>query len=476
MSQLDNLLVPQTNELGTTGYTFVDADTLRDKDGNRFRIQGVNAPETAHFSKKDQQLKLGEVGGQMTTDQVTKLANSMGFTNIVRTGEMDETGSRELIDLHDDAGRSFRRQLAKHGITEVPAGFDIADLQASADYHKLLRTQEGYEANDWDAAAAQIEEAIQEESTYGGSFKQQQLVAGDARFSPFYNNASAAFTYTDRRVDTAKSLNPMSDAWDTGLIGVQEAMWGVVDMLGATTDYEPLKHIGEAGVNRARSRIADRGHYIMDYKDVDGFGDAMEYMVTCCSLPSYMAISAGGAVLAPVTGGLSLSAPASVYAGQTWNEMEGEKSASIAIASGVAQAALDRLGLSFIVKPGKASKDLLSDGVAELVKRGATKEAAEAQVMNATRLELAGLAGDAAKVAAGQLTAKNLAKSAITRVGVGGAGESVTEALQELTAYGGAVLGSDKTWDWNDANDRMINAVIAGGTLGFCFLRTRHIV
>ena len=70
----------------------------------------------------------------------------------------------------------------------------------------------------------------------------------------------------------------MSDAWDTGMIGVQEAMWGVVDMLGATTDYEPLKHIGEAGVNRARSRIADRGHFIMDYKDVDDFWTAMEYM------------------------------------------------------------------------------------------------------------------------------------------------------------------------------------------------------
>ena len=31
------------------------------------------------------------------------------------------------------------------------------------------------------------------------------------------------------------------------------------------------------------------------------------------------------------------------------------------------------------------------------------------------------------------------------------------------------MLGSDKTWDWNDANDRMINAVIAGGTLGSAF-------
>ena len=44
----------------------------------------------------------------MTTDQVFKLANDLGYTNVIRTGEMDETGSRELIDLQDSAGRSFK--------------------------------------------------------------------------------------------------------------------------------------------------------------------------------------------------------------------------------------------------------------------------------------------------------------------------------------------------------------------------------
>ena len=98
-----------------------------------------------------------------------------------------------------------------------------------------------------------------------------------------------------------------------------------------------------------------------------------------------------------------------------------------------------------------------------------TKEAATQTVMAATRKELASFAGDAAKVAAGQLQAKSLFKSFTARAIAGAGAEGATEALQETVAYTGATLGSDKVFDWEELNDRQLQALIAGGTLGGAF-------
>ena len=65
------------------------------------------------------------------------------------------------------------RQLAKHGITDVPAGFDRDDLQASADYHKttshprrVMRLTIGMQL------LLMIDDAItRAECTYGGSIQ-----------------------------------------------------------------------------------------------------------------------------------------------------------------------------------------------------------------------------------------------------------------------------------------------------------------
>ena len=135
MSGFDDLLNPSNEKLLGTDYTFRDADTLEDAEGNGYRIQGINAPEVVHGDRGTQ-----EDGGYMTTSQVMKLANELGYTNVIKTGEMDVTGTREMIDLRNDAGQSLREKLAASGLTEVAAGFDPGGhLQASADYGRFLR-------------------------------------------------------------------------------------------------------------------------------------------------------------------------------------------------------------------------------------------------------------------------------------------------------------------------------------------------
>ena len=336
MAGLDDLLVPADNRIPGANFTFQDADTVKlDEpvgDVVGVRLRGVLAPETGRAT--------GEVGGTMTTQQVIDLANKMGYTNLVYDqNERDDTGTRFVGDLQDKHGRSFARALASSGVLGVSDEHDIAGLRESAEYGAFLRTDKDYEETDWDKAKAMIDASVLEDQKYANQFKTQQIIAGDARYSDDYAAYSAAFKYGDRAIDTGKSLNPLSDAWDTGLIGVQESMWGVLDLLGETTDYDPLANIGKAGVERARSRISDRGHFITDYKDVDGFWDAVEYVGNnaVLSLP-YMGITAAATVAAPLTGGLSLTAPAAVYTGQTWNEREGDKNAAVAIGAGVAQA------------------------------------------------------------------------------------------------------------------------------------------
>ena len=50
MGDFDSFFKPGAHQLNED-YTFVDADTLRDKDNNRFRIQGIDAPEIAKLDR-----------------------------------------------------------------------------------------------------------------------------------------------------------------------------------------------------------------------------------------------------------------------------------------------------------------------------------------------------------------------------------------------------------------------------------------
>ena len=272
--------------------------------------------------------------------------------------------------------------------------------------------------------------------------------------------------HTDRDINN-KALNPFSDSWEQGWTGVGEAAFGVANMFGETTGLEGVAQWGEDGVARQQAKLGEYGTTILDYKDVDGLGSAFEYLGNnlALSLP-YMAITAAATATAPLTGGLSLTAPAAVYTGQTWNEMEGEKSATIAIAAGVTQAALDRLGIDFILPKGVGTKQITDAAVNAMVKQGIPKSAAQQSLITATRREIAGLAGDVQKVAKSQLQAKVIGKDLLKRAGVGSAGEATTEMAQEATAYLAATHGSDKEFDWHELNNRLISAAIAGGSLG----------
>ena len=483
MSILKGIVESGQNGLTNTDLTFIDADTLQDKEGNKLRLKGINAPEVQKIIGG--QLKKGTAGGTEATTVVQKLANDFGYNNVKpvidpETGE-PELGAfgRPIVDLVDSNGQSFTSRLLSEGVLGKTRYTDNID-GLTAELGELRREQaslQGTQANtEWDKARLSLEEAMLAEGFQQYGFRQTAL--DEVSLAQYQSAGLGHLVASDnvqvrdyRREINNDSANPLSDAWDTGLIGVQESAWGMLNLLGESTDWDLAADIGEAGVERARTRIADRGQIITDYKDVEGFGDAVEYITNnaALSLP-YMGITVAATVAAPFTAGVSLTAPAAIYAGQTWNEQEGEnKNAAIAIGSGVLQAAFDRLGIGLVFKgAGKAPRDLMKAGVDALVKDGMTKEAAEKTILAASRKELAGFVGETAKVARDQLKAKAAFKNLAGRIVAGAGGEGATEVLQETTAYL-AAHNTGAGFNWQDLYERQMQAFVAGSALGGAF-------
>ena len=493
MGLMDELRNIPDKALGGTGKTFIDADTLKDDvTGETYRLQGYNAAEVDKILGG--KVKEGTAGGAQTTDAIHKLANDQGFTNIVHSGEKGAFG-RGLVDLQDKDGRSFSNELIKAGAFDVNkfsteqeiAARDLAEAERNRD-----RVAGDYTNTAFDDAAAMIERAEMSEGAKLAGFR---INAGD----PFqYNQILGQLMHADPSLSrddakkkataflapglstsvagisqTGESLNPFSDSWDQGWKNLESGAYGVMSILGTKTGIEQLENIGEDGIAKNNAELGQYGSTVLDYKEVDGVGAAFEYLGNnlALSLPQ-MGATAIATVAAPFTAGLSLTVPAAIYAGQVWNEMEGPnetKSATIAIGAGIAQGTLDMLGLKLATK-GLGGDAILKKAVSELVKKGATKEAAEQTVAQASRRQIAEFTGAAAEHAKKQLAAKQLGQNLMKAVGTGGVGEAGTEALQESIGYSAALLGSEgkslADWDWEDYNNRIIAAAIAGGSLG----------
>ena len=523
VSDYANILSDDANQLigAKNKTTFLDADTIREE-GNDLdvRFGGIDAPETY---KEWQGLSASQdVGAVQTAEQVQSLANQLGYTEVRRrfnpdgTPEMDATKTRQMGDLvHPKTGKSFSRELAINGVVDIANGFDPGNtLRSSRTYQDFLKgpradqTSAEYQPNEFDKARMMIQEGVDEERRFAQQFKRAQKFSGEIGMldeqikmvedglsemresgeeptdqdlvglqmlkkqrAAINESARPDIDYFDRDDVTGRANNPMTVAWETGWNSVAESAYALADMLGEKTDWEAAENFGEAGMERARTRMGENGKIITDYKDVDGFLTAVEFLGTnaAMSLP-YMAASGGAALLSGVTGGASILLPVSLYTGNTWAEMEGDnKSATVAIAAGTIQAVLDRVGINLVFKKGITPKAMYKDALNALTSKGMDPGDAQKLLLTATRKELAEFAGDAAKIARQQITGKAIFKDLATRGLIGGTGEGATEAMQEATAYLGATLGSDKVFDYNELTDRMIAASIAGTSLGTAF-------
>ena len=80
MANLPRLVVPEPIS-GSSGHTFIDGDTLVNKEGNLLRIEGLSAPEIDRLMDSGY-FKPGTPGGVTATQQIERLAEEFGYNNI----------------------------------------------------------------------------------------------------------------------------------------------------------------------------------------------------------------------------------------------------------------------------------------------------------------------------------------------------------------------------------------------------------
>lgn len=461
----------KTNSVGT--YTFIDADTIRDADGTSYRLQGYDAPEVAGF--KGGNWKNGTAGAADATRTITSLAEQQGFHNVVKLTDSDgkpvlDPNGRQIVELHDSEGRNFTTELFKSGALEPGKFATQGDLDA-IDTAKLFGRYRD-DSTDFGKAAGIIQKSIEDETIYKTQFKQQAI--DEQMYGAGLGTSAVSFRKSDRTLDN-RSLNPMSDAWDQGWIGAKEGYYGFMELIGQESGNQYLTDIGEAGITRARAQQEEYAKILTDWKDVNGIKSGAAYIANnaAMSMPYMLTTAAAtvaGTLAAPFIGATTatlgaIAVPSMIYAGQTWNEMEGEKDAAVAIIAGTIQGSLDRLGIGALAKSVPAG-DMTAAAVNKIMKaRGLSKQAAEELLAKATKAELGDFLNSASELATKQLVAKKTATNLLKS----SAAEGMTEVAQEAVAYVGATQGSDKEFDWVELNERLTAAVVAGSTLGGAF-------
>ena len=502
MGLRDDIAAYEPDTLEGTNLTFLDGDTLNNPDGPNYRIEGYNSAEVSKWLGS-KGFSEGTAGGNDTTSIIRRLANEQGFTNVKPLFNPDGSpklakgkGNRQMVQLTNKNGESFSTSLIESGAMDTTdftsksdrirkAGFDARKAQA--------QWQGVYEPTAFEKAAYDIENAELADGakSLGMKTKLSDEVERMQYVNYFMDNkgmsrkqAEAEMNkYFLRDVVTSnygvsinnKSLNPMSDAWQQGWISVGESAYGVANLLGDSIGSEGLESWGQDGVDRQSKKMQKFGYTINNYKDVDSIGSAFEYLGTtmALSLP-YMAATAAAALTAAPTMGASFALPVGLYAGQTWNDMEGDndsKSATLAIGSGIAQSILDRFGLKglggFRKNPVKAIAKDIPEEYARVNKVSINE--ARKVVQDAANQSMGAFAKEAEAIAKRQLTGKASAKRILGGIGVGSVTEGLTEVGQEAIGYTAAVLGSDKVFDMDEFQDRLANAALAGTALGGTF-------
>ena len=484
--------------VGTDSF-FIDGDTLNNPDGPNYRLRGYDAAEVSKMLHTGE-FKEGTAGGRETASVISRLANEQGYNNIVPlfnadgSPEMDPNG-RQMIELRNADGESFTTELFNSGAMDrtryATDGDRMKVLQAEAD-RDLQRRMGTYEPSDFDKAAIEIKNAEEAEGARSLGFKKTLATEADrgayvnyfmqaeglsrsdaiVRMNDYFNlDASIGFSGVDSNYT---SLNPKMDSLKQGMIGVGESAFGMANLLGYVSDIEGLENWGEQGVKRQREKQEKIGYLLNNYKEIEGAGDVFEYLgnTMAMSLP-YMATIAAATVAAPVTFGLSYTVPVSVYAGQNWNEMEGpneNKSASIAIGAAVAMTVADRFGLQALKGVGGSPTAMLQQHARNLAARdGITLPTARKMVKESTDEIIAQFSKEVHEKAKEQLKSAATTKRILKDVGVGSLGEGLTEVAQEAIGYTAAVVGSDKQFDYQELEERLINAAVAGSALGAGF-------
>lgn len=465
-------------------YRWIDGDTTIDSEGNRQRAEGFNARETSKLIRNsDGEIELisGDVGGSIQADAIARIQREGNFFNVNDTGETDSSeGERSLVTYTNPEGESLANALYASGAIRLDEGAseEAVRMKREAD---LVAAVFGDEAVPYKDIANEVNRYID-----GQGLRYKTLALNEKEFDPEIHSG-VKFRHSNRDMyNRAEGLLGVGAGWDLGVEGLKEGLSGYADAIGETVGWEWLENLGEAGLARSRERISMMPEITLDYKDVDSVKKGFEYVINNIAVAAPQMLSMFGsmavavpvtAVAGPIAGGVvALSPIAIVSAGQTYNEMEGDRGAPQFLAAslaGIGVSSLERFGLSKLISPGKVLSEEGERIITEALKKKAkeagkvmTTAQAKGVYSKVVRTEIANFT----KGLSLRMTPEMIRDFSLAEVGKRGLQgllvEGGTEIAQDALMMGTAAATSDTTFSEQEIQDRLINAGLAGSSVG----------
>jgi len=476
-------------------YRVVDGDTDVDSKGNAYRYGGFNTREQAQVKQDkygEDRFVLPDKGAYLQAEIRQKVIEDGNFNRVVKTGEFDKYG-REIIDRLDPSGRSLNETMIANGLAEVnryTSESALAAKQAQEANRQLTGEQGKY---------ADLERQINASFNEHG-LMEKGAALNEALYDPNYHS-SVMFRDHDRDLANnqigfwSQAGSSFGQSWQ----GIKEGFYGYADALGETFDLETLEDIGENGIARARAKMNDAPSIVLDYREVDGLMKGFQYVMNNAAMAApYMGLTIGAMAAAVPIGGLATVATGStalgvgiagvsglvpnsvIFAGQIWNEFEGERTPMQFVAAsvgGISAAVVERFGLSKLLpktvllqKSGveKVARALRKRNNANPLNTKISMAQARQAVVTATRKTQAAYAKTLAKLSADDIV-KFSAYGVGKAIGTSALIEAGTEVAQESIQMATAAGFSEKQYDPDDIFNRLLNAGIAGGAIGAGF-------
>ena len=467
-----------------SSYQWIDGDTFVDGNNQAYRLKGYDTREIDKVigegveDDDERRFVAGHNLGLPQANLVKRFQDRGGFTTVVDTGETDDYG-RKLVTLRNKRGEDLGEQLIANNIVEVNA-FTTEEARQAKREAGMLREVYGDRVSPYSDLRNEMRDNLRKEG-----YRQKTRALNEAAYD---EDIHSGVQYRDRdrtlQNEAKGFVNQVDQAWEAGWDGVKEGLYGYADALGQVTNFEMLENIGEQGVLRAKQRMAEAPEIVTNFRDIDGIGEGFQWAINNAVMSAPYLIGTFGAAAAAVPVSLALGSTAGltaavlpmsvIYAGQTWNEMEGKKGVPqflTASTAGVLMATVDRLGMQALIPTAKL---LSKDGVERIVQAYYTKNKdVIGMTRDKARLDVAqellknqgqfvrGLArlqpNDIAKVSGAQ---------AMKSGAYGALAEGTTELIQESIQMSASSLASDKRYSNEEIQDRLLNAGLAGSMLG----------
>jgi len=279
-----------------------------------------------------------------------------------------------------------------------------------------------------------------------------------------------------------KAYDQFGAAWDRAILTTKKQFYGFGLQLGEAQGWDWLADKARSEVTTVKMQENLAPDILASLSQIDTENGSWKTITDTATFLTNMGagmlpmigVMAASAMAAPlVAGGATATALATLpaallYSGGFYaDQPEDKKNSALAISAGITSAVLEKMGLEGLRGGNLFSKIGRDEVMAALVAKGATKEAAEKMLKEATKKTLLEMAGGTAEFANKHYATKVARMHALGAVGMAAGKEAGTEGLQTIVEMmaGSGDIDFDQRYD-KGFNQAIVDAMVGGGAMG----------